>query len=136
MEEEKNRSIFLILNSVRATLDASGLFDDESEEDDMDVCVGVYSKRSSSRGDKPVRILNYYELTIPALSDKQFEQHFRVTRAAFEYIESLIGPLIRAKENAHRKTVEERKQILMVLWLLATPDSFRYLSLQFVIYFT
>lgn len=134
MGEEKNMNIFFIMNSVRATLDASGIFDDDSEEDDMDVCVEVYNETSSSRGDKPVRILNYYELTIPALSDKQFQLHFRLTRTAFEYIIIIIGPLIRAKENAHRKTVEERKQILMVLWLLATPESFRYLHLQYVFY--
>lgn len=36
-----------------------------------------------ARGDPPVTIRNYFEETIPAYTDLQFYQHFRMNREAF-----------------------------------------------------
>ncbi|KYN08010.1 Putative nuclease HARBI1 [Cyphomyrmex costatus] len=77
------------------------------------------------------RIKNYVTITIPDYSERQFREHFRMSRTTFENLERMLAlDLIRTTESG-RFTLDVRTQLLAVLWLLATPDSFRSVSDRF-----
>lgn len=73
----------------------------------------------------PVRIENYIEYTIPGLSEEQFQQHFRVSRPVFENLLSHVHNKIAKVLVIGRDRISSERQLLAVLWLLATPDSYR-----------
>ena len=96
------------------------IFDDFDSEDEDDVRVRY-------RQDV-VRIEGYVENVVPDLSDTQFQGHFRVTRQAFMGLMTILGPLLTHEDALGRPTIEPQHQLLAVLWLLATPDSYRYIN--------
>lgn len=55
--------------------------------------------------------------------------YFRIFPETFEMILATIGAGLRAINNAlsGRKSIPERKQLLIAIWFMATPDSYRYL---------
>jgi hypothetical protein len=87
----------------------------EGEEEDISGC-----KRN-----KPLRIVGYVERIVPVLTNRQFQMHFRVSRSSFEK----MVPIIKKETAVGRPRIDIQKQLLCVLWLLATPDSFRYIFL-------
>lgn len=66
-----------------------------------------------------------YENTIYNFTDKQFQENFRVNRTTFNFLLGAISNSLVSKRSAGRQTIDPSKQILAVLWLLATPDSYR-----------
>jgi len=78
--------------------------------------------------EKPNRIVGYME-NIANFRNIEFQRHFRLSIEAFEYLLEQIGPLLKS-ENENKQTgrplIETRKQLLSVIWILATPDSYRY----------
>lgn len=103
---------------------------EESSDDEYDRWnreANVLETRIRSRSDlrHVTKIQGYVTKTIPDYSGRQFREHFRMSRITFENLERLLTPnLIRTGESG-RFTLEVRTQLLAVLWLLATPDSFR-----------
>lgn len=79
--------------------------------------------------EKPNRIVGYME-NIANYTSMEFQQHFRLSFEAFEYLLGQVGPLLNSgdenKQNG-RSRIDPRKQLLSVIWILATPDSYRYL---------
>lgn len=48
----------------------------------------------------------------------------------FEMVLGVIGPGLRAINNnalSGRKTISAEKQLLIAIWFMATPDSYRYI---------
>jgi len=84
--------------------------------------IGTYLK------EKPNRIVGYME-NIANFRNVEFQRHFRLSFEAFEYLLEQIGPLLKS-ENENKQTgrplIDLRKQLLSVIWILATPDSYRY----------
>lgn len=95
----------------------------------LNKCGLFYNEETSSDSDdstnEVVRIKDYFEKVIPAYTDRQFQSHFRISRTTFEYVLPLIVNLIRKVSVIGRLAVNYEKQFLAVLWLLATPDSYR-----------
>lgn len=51
--------------------------------------------------------------------------------ATFEIILTLIGPALNATGTAiGRKPISAEKQLLIALWFMATPDSYRYVKIS------
>lgn len=51
--------------------------------------------------------------------------------ATFEIILTLIGPALNATDTAiGRKPISAEKQLLIALWFMATPDSYRYVKIS------
>jgi hypothetical protein len=48
-----------------------------------------------------------------------------MTVDAYENLLRIIGPRLKRKVNRGRHTINVEKQLLSVIWLLATPDSYR-----------
>ncbi|KMQ88334.1 nuclease harbi1 [Lasius niger] len=77
------------------------------------------------------RIEGYVTITISNYTDRQFREHFHVTRRTYENLEQILTPELIRRADTGRTTLDVRTQLLSVLWLLATPDSFRSVSDRF-----
>lgn len=93
-------------------------YDSDDEDSDEDLPI-------KKRKTVPARIKFFVEHTIPRFSDIEFQMHFRVTNRAFEWLLNTLGLELQSKRFSGRQTIDARKQLLAILWLLATPDSYR-----------
>lgn len=98
--------------------------EDESSSDEELVAI----IRDNTRGDKPVRVENYLLHTVSNLTAEQFRMHFRINKRTFEIVLAAVGPSLMKMQSDGRPTVDPKKQLLSVIWLLATPDSFRFVN--------
>lgn len=114
--------IFYTLESIKYIFEDS---DDESSSDEEILSVMEY-KMGNYTKTKQVRINLYMENVIFNYNDTQFKSHFRISRYCFEVLLGLIGTTLLRQSPIGRRTINPQKQLLAVLWLLATPDSFRY----------
>lgn len=81
-------------------------------------------------GDTPRRITGYIENVVSNYTSNQFQQHFRMPLETFEELLRLIAHLLGDENKQGRPVIDPRKQLLSVIWLLGTPDSYRYFSHQ------
>ncbi|KAK3909075.1 Protein ANTAGONIST OF LIKE HETEROCHROMATIN PROTEIN 1 [Frankliniella fusca] len=133
---ENNRRKVLLALAINATDRFLKLYDDDSDseseyEQNLVLMVGQSRLRLRGTPTKPVRNENYFDLTVPRYTDKQFREHFRLSRTSFVNLENWLGPHLQGNEDSRRPRIEVRKQLLSVLWLLATPDSFRSVADRF-----
>ncbi|XP_043285712.1 putative nuclease HARBI1 [Venturia canescens] len=80
---------------------------------------------------KVTRISGYVSTIVRDYSSQQFKEHFRLSRTTFENLERILTPQLMRTAESGRFTTDVRIQLLAVLWLLATPDSFRSVSDRF-----
>lgn len=85
------------------------------------------------KGQAPPRTLWYYERVVLRLSDRTFRSHFRISKTTFNNLCHLLGPRLASNVDGQdgRPNTPIEKQILPVLWLLATPDSYRSVADRF-----
>lgn len=83
-------------------------------------------QRIRGKQKKPPRITGFIENVIPRYNSIQFRRHFRMVPEVFESLENRIGPLLFDAESLGRPAISVRTQLLSTIWLLGTPDSFRY----------
>ncbi|XP_066588108.1 putative nuclease HARBI1 [Prorops nasuta] len=69
---------------------------------------------------------HYFEEIIPNYQDDQFYSHFRMNKETFLELEKLLMPHI---SKAYK--TDPRKKILLTIWILTTPESFRSVSDRF-----
>ncbi|XP_036142268.1 putative nuclease HARBI1 isoform X2 [Monomorium pharaonis] len=79
------------------------------------------------RRNRGILNLHYYEHIVPHYNDNQFHSHFRMSRELYEELENLIYRQIRQGEN----NVPLRKKILLTIWIVGTPESFRSVADRF-----
>ncbi|CAH0564234.1 unnamed protein product [Brassicogethes aeneus] len=96
--------------------------DSSTSEDEQLMAVMIIRKRKYK---KPVRIQQYVEQVVPSYTAQQFQQHFRITIDAYEHLLNVMGPQMSRQGEAGRPNINVEKQLLAVIWLLATPDSYR-----------
>jgi len=82
-------------------------------------------KRFSNRACNKVRERVYVNEIIPRFSNEVFRQHFHMTRTTYENLERRLIPILTRTGKEGRPMIPVRHQLLSVIWLLATPDSFR-----------
>lgn len=72
------------------------------------------------------RTNNFIATVVDNCSNKQFQEHFRMTRGNFQELLNRLAPSLERQEGSGgRPRISVDKQLLSVLWLLATPDSYR-----------
>lgn len=72
------------------------------------------------------------------LSQRTFRSHFRITKTTFNNLCQVLGPTLAGNVDGigGRPNTSIEKQILRVLWLLTTPDSYRFVvRLSVVLHF-
>jgi len=131
---ERRRNIVIIAaiagHSLLRSKDIRKLKHEESSDDEFDLwnqkAIELEARlRTRINLKRVTRIKGYVATTIHNYSGKQFREHFRLKKTTFENLERILTPyLIRTAESG-RFTLDVRTQLLAVLWLLATPDSFR-----------
>lgn len=117
----------------RAVLGASNFIfevfvnEDSSSDSDneMEINNMLINMETRSRQRDPSRVPNFIEITVPGFSDKQFQSHFRVTRTTFERLMTIIGNKLQKQGGRGRMRIDPEKQVLSIIWLLATPESYR-----------
>jgi hypothetical protein len=101
--------------------------EEESSNDDKEIITTVIVRKKYKT--KPARVQNYLD-TVSSYSAKRFQQHFRITIDIYETLLNVIGLQLERKNNRARNTINVETHILSVLWLLATPNSYRWPTLQ------
>lgn len=101
--------------------------DSSSSESDEELDFALCKMRLRVRGGRrtPARVEGYILDIIPGMTNKAFPEHFRMTPSTFESLETRLGPALFITNNTGRLMIPVRNQLLSVLWLLATPDSYR-----------
>lgn len=65
------------------------------------------------------------------MHDPVFKMHFRMSRRVFELLVQTVGNHLYERRILQRHKTDVQDMLLMVLWVLATPDSFRSVALRF-----
>ncbi|KAK3924028.1 Putative nuclease [Frankliniella fusca] len=65
------------------------------------------------------------------MNDAVFKMHFRMSRRIFELLVQTVGNHLNEKGRMQRHRTDLQDILLMVVWVLATPDSFRSVALRF-----
>lgn len=103
---------------------------EESSEDDVEVIEAVLVPTSHREHTLPLRLKYFVERLLPGFSEHQFQSHFRMSRTSYEVLLANLKPkLAKLEGSVGKNRISAEKQILSALWLLATPDSFRYISI-------
>lgn len=84
-------------------------------------------EKEQEKRQTPLRILNYVDQLIPYFTAKQFQSHFRITPQTFDKRIIVMEQHLQKPDNINkgRKRIDTKIQLLAVLWLFATPDSYR-----------
>lgn len=104
------------------------MFESESSssEDNLDF------EEIAENNERAARTRDFIESVVENCNNKEFQQHFRISRVHFqELLNSLSPSLERQAGSCGRKRIPANKQLLSVLWLLATPDSYRSIGCRF-----
>ncbi|XP_018363689.1 PREDICTED: putative nuclease HARBI1, partial [Trachymyrmex cornetzi] len=71
------------------------------------------------------RVRNYIDV-VHQYSDMEFKAHFRMSREVFNYLLNIISPRLKRKSKRYgRQTISPELQLLISIWTMATPDSYR-----------
>ncbi|XP_015121537.1 putative nuclease HARBI1 [Diachasma alloeum] len=101
--------------------------DNDSESED---CVIAYAN-SRAVQDAANRIHNYFEINIVISSEVQLQSNFRMFRNTFNWLFRELSPSLSSPRVCGRQTQHKMKKHLAVIWLLATPDSYRSIGDRF-----
>ncbi|XP_011705164.1 PREDICTED: uncharacterized protein LOC105460420, partial [Wasmannia auropunctata] len=121
----------ILLSNIIEIINENNSSSDDSSDDDM--LVQVVNMIDGKRGPlilKP-RIQNYVQNVVSVLTNADFKSHFRMSRETFDWLLTIIGPQLEKKSNPNLQMIPGRlpvnleTQLLITLWTLATPDSYR-----------
>ncbi|XP_025161603.1 uncharacterized protein LOC112590103 [Harpegnathos saltator] len=130
-------SMFLKKNNES---DSSESNDSENEDEDISLndIQTLFSILMSDKCAEQIvieKITDYVDRVIPNYTNVIFKEHFRMYPATFEMILSLIGPALKVTNTTTgRKSISAEKQLYIALWFMATPDSYRYVKSNNVLY--
>lgn len=117
-----HKLLHMVTNSVIETEN------NESDDDNFEEILLIRNiLRIRGKQYKPVRITGYIQNVIPRYNTRQFRNHFRMKPEVFENLENRLGQLLYEPEKLGRPMIPVRTQLLATIWLLSTPDSFRYI---------
>lgn len=125
----QRRKIILCIKILEKGFDEimAKLIDTESESDneiEKSIIIKIKSK-TRPRKRKIPRCRNYFEEIVPTYSSKQFQMHFRMPPQAFKALCRRIIPILKENYYTGQPLKNMEKQMLSVIWLLATPDSYK-----------
>jgi hypothetical protein len=89
----------------------------DSEEEDTLITFAIGFVK-----DCPVKIVDYVEKVVHNYTRSQFQQNFRLTVHAFNFLQQKMST---AEEFEHYSYESIQQQLLAFVWVLATPESYR-----------
>ncbi|KAB0790811.1 hypothetical protein PPYR_00025 [Photinus pyralis] len=118
MKMDTNVLKIVVINNLLEIIDDSSSSDEE--------LFAITANTRYKRKEATPRIENYVENVVHLYGDSQFQSHFRMQRRTFEVILELIADKIRERTvKPGRPAIPAEKQLLITLWVLGTPDSYR-----------
>ncbi|XP_024882531.1 protein ANTAGONIST OF LIKE HETEROCHROMATIN PROTEIN 1-like isoform X1 [Temnothorax curvispinosus] len=123
MEANRRDLVTIIALQIRELVETSS---SDSDNDELEILEKMLNKRR-----KVSRVQNYVETVVPGLTSQDFKAHFRMLPGTFEYLLSIIEPILLREKTEGAPMISPRKQCLLALWRLATPDSLRSISDRF-----
>lgn len=111
----------MVLGDEACSNEESDSEEDSSGDDYVDELLELCKRRRVA----PLRRKLFLETTMSRYSDKEFQTHYRISRAAFENLLRMSSALLERQRIIGRQRLDPRKQLLAVLWLLATSDSYQ-----------
>ncbi|XP_066585878.1 uncharacterized protein [Prorops nasuta] len=122
----------LVVNGVNEIANLLNSDTTDSNSDDEDLFFIRIKKIDRSDYSMRVRIRNYVTEVVSSYSENEFKSHFRITMNTFHFLLELLTPnLSRRSERCGRHPLSPEKQLLIVLWVMATPNSLRCISDRF-----
>ncbi|KYN22678.1 Putative nuclease HARBI1 [Trachymyrmex cornetzi] len=116
LEDSENDEQSILINQSSSS-------DDENEEEALNLYVALTLSKKRKKIDKRPRVEGFVERIIPGYTAKEFKTHFRLLPTTFDFILRLIGANLNStKSVAGRKPIPAQNQLLMALWMIATPD--------------
>ncbi|XP_012537579.3 putative nuclease HARBI1 [Monomorium pharaonis] len=101
------------------------------EEEDTEILYAILMVQNTRGVTIPTeKLSDYIERVVPGYLPQQFKEHFRMFPETYNMILHLIGPAL-SQTTIGRKQIDPGKQLLITLWFLATPDSYRSIHVQF-----
>ncbi|KAJ8969890.1 hypothetical protein NQ314_001539, partial [Rhamnusium bicolor] len=101
------------------------LEEDSSDDDDddellQDLCwlVGCVGRTNINRK------YSFVQEIVNSFSDEEFKRNFRLTREAFNWVQSQIKDKLDTNSK-YKANIPSEKQLLAAIWILSTPDSYR-----------
>jgi len=94
----------------------------------------LFQACAEAAGDLPREKLSNildYEKTIHHMNDAEFKSHFRLKRGTVEVLLEKIGPHLLQLTSNGESDISPMKRILITLWILATPESYRSVANRF-----
>jgi DNA-binding MarR family transcriptional regulator len=76
-------------------------------------------------------VTGYAEEVVPCFNEKDFLEHFRITRGMFEEIFPAVADEITSKNPGGHEEIDPAKQLLIFLTYLSNQKSMRELSQYF-----
>jgi hypothetical protein len=82
---------------------------------------------------KLVRNPNYFERLVPEYQLDEFKSHFRLERGTFEALLRVVVQTgyLPLEHTSGRPVIDPAKQVLVALWMLATPECHRSVADRF-----
>ncbi|KAJ8935146.1 hypothetical protein NQ314_012964 [Rhamnusium bicolor] len=104
----------------------SHLLEENSSDDDellQDLCwlVGCVGRTNINRK------YSFVQEIVNSFSDEEFKRNFRLTREAFNWVQSQIKDKLDTNSK-YKANIPSEKQLLAAIWILSTPDSYRQLK--------
>ncbi|KAJ8937894.1 hypothetical protein NQ314_011662, partial [Rhamnusium bicolor] len=101
----------------------SHLLEENSSDDDellQDLCwlVGCVGRTNINRK------YSFVQEIVNSFSDEEFKRNFRLTREAFNWVQSQIKDKLDTNSK-YKANIPSEKQLLAAIWILSTPDSYR-----------
>jgi hypothetical protein len=112
-------------------------YDDEEDDINLDIDILMLVREWCERvkNVKIPRVEKFIDNTVDRYNEIEFKSHFRVTRRTFGNLENLLSGHITSQNGDEQHQIighpftEPRKQILFALWLLGSPESYRYVHI-------
>ncbi|XP_018309791.1 uncharacterized protein, partial [Mycetomoellerius zeteki] len=104
----------------------SSVEDSSDEENDMRTLYTILMVNETRGANHPIeKLTDYVERVVPGYSKIIFKEHFRVFPETFQMTLRLLLPALIAANACGRKQISPEKQLMITLWFMATPDSYR-----------
>jgi len=137
-----------IINNIARIITESSTSSESDSDSEMEEILTILIKNRTNNIPR-MRCKKYMDV-VSQYTDKEFKSHFRyifiifvctyfcvylyvllkyiyfrLHRNTFYFILDLIGPILERNGNSGRRTISSEKQLLVALWIMATPNSYR-----------
>uniref|UniRef100_A0A3Q3K840 DDE Tnp4 domain-containing protein n=1 Tax=Monopterus albus TaxID=43700 RepID=A0A3Q3K840_MONAL len=93
----------------------------------MTTCALRQSQRKAWKLERPHGQV-FWSSVLNNFDDKQWKEHFSMSRSTFEYVLQLVKDTLKQKTTRWRKPIEPRRRLAVTLWWYATPSEYRTIS--------